>query len=126
MNVVREHREDLTSLIRVTVGEADYAQEVDKILRDYKRKANIPGFRRGMVPMSIINRMYRKGVVAEQAYKCASNGCFEYLDKEKIEYVGDVLPSDEDEISEEDIYRVDDEPTKNDAPDDNGSDENKN
>ena len=40
MNVVREHREDLTSLIRVTVGEADYAQEVDKILRDYKRKAN--------------------------------------------------------------------------------------
>lgn len=95
MNVVREHREDLTSLIRVTVGEADYAQEVDKILRDYKRKANIPGFRRGMVPMSIINRMYRKGVVAEQAYKCASNGCFEYLDKEKIEYVGDVLPSDE-------------------------------
>ncbi len=95
MNIVREHHEDLTSLIRVTVSEADYSEAVDKTLRDYKRKANIPGFRPGMVPMGIINKMYRKGVVAEQAYKLASNSCFEYLDKEKIEYVGDVLPSDE-------------------------------
>lgn len=95
MNIIREHHEDLTSLIRVTVSEADYSEAVDKTLRDYKRKANIPGFRPGMVPMGIINKMYRKGVVAEQAYKLASNSCFEYLDKEKIEYVGDVLPSDE-------------------------------
>ncbi len=95
MNIVREHHEDLTSLIRVTVSEADYSEAVDKTLRDYKRKANIPGFRPGMVPMGIINKMYRKGVVAEQAYKLASNSCFEYIDKEKIEYVGDVLPSDE-------------------------------
>lgn len=95
MNIVREHHEDLTSLIRVTVSQSDYAEAVDQTLRSYKRKANIPGFRPGMVPMGIINKMYRKGVVAEQAYKLASNSCFEYLDKEKIEYVGDVLPSDE-------------------------------
>ena len=51
MNIVREQRGENNSLIRVTVGEADYGQEVEKSLREYKRKANIPGFRPGMVPM---------------------------------------------------------------------------
>ena len=63
MNIVRENLEDLTTLLKVTVGEADYNEAVDKSLRTYRRKANIPGFRPGMVPMSIINKMYRKGVV---------------------------------------------------------------
>ena len=57
MNIVRENLEDLTTLLKVTVGEADYNEAVDKSLRTYRRKANIPGFRPGMVPMSIINKM---------------------------------------------------------------------
>ena len=80
---------------RVTVAASEDEEQVEKTLRDYKRKANVPGFRPGMVPMGLINKMYRKGVVAEQAYKLASNGCFEYLEKEKIDFVGDVLPSDD-------------------------------
>ena len=94
MNIVREQRGENNSLIRVTVGEADYGQEVEKSLREYKRKANIPGFRPGMVPMSIINKMYRKGVVAEEAYRAASKGCFDYIEKEKLTLVGDMIPSD--------------------------------
>ena len=54
MNIVREQREENNSLIRVTVGESDYGQEVEKALREYKRKANIPGFRPGMVPMEFV------------------------------------------------------------------------
>ena len=95
MNITRENREGQVSVIKVTVGEADYKEAVDKKLREYRRKANVPGFRPGMVPMSLINKMYRKGVVAETAYKTASDAVFEYIDKEKIDYVGDVLPSDE-------------------------------
>ncbi len=95
MNIVREQREQNTSLIKVTVGEQDYAQEVDKALREYKRKANIPGFRPGMVPMGIIRKMYGKGVLAEQSYRKASNAVFEYLQKENIDYLGDVIPSEE-------------------------------
>lgn len=95
MNVVRENREGQTALLKVTVAEADYAPAVDKTLREYKRKANVPGFRPGMVPMGIVNKMYRKGVVAEESYKKASDACFEYIEKEKIQYVGDVIPSDE-------------------------------
>ncbi|MBQ6604860.1 MAG: trigger factor [Tidjanibacter sp.] len=95
MKIVRENRENQTALIKVTVEQADYAADVEKKLRDYKRKAQMPGFRPGMVPMSLINKMYRKGVVAETAYKLASDSCFDYIEKENIDYMGDVLPSDE-------------------------------
>ncbi len=47
-----------------------------------------------MVPMGIINKMYRKGVVAEEAYRTASKGCFDYIEKEKLTLVGDMIPSD--------------------------------
>ena len=95
MNIVREQREQNTSLVKVTVGEQDYGEAVEKSLRDYKRKANIPGFRPGMVPMGLVKKMYGKGVLAEQSYRLASNAVFEYLRKEKIDYLGDVIPSDE-------------------------------
>ena len=95
MKIVREQREQNNSLIKVTVGEKDYGEAVEKSLREYKRKANIPGFRPGMVPMGLIRKMYGKGVLAEQSYRTASDAVFEYLHKEKIDYVGDVIPSDE-------------------------------
>ncbi|MEE1099837.1 MAG: trigger factor [Alistipes sp.] len=95
MNIVKEQREQNTLLLKVTVGEQDYGEAVEKALRDYKRKANIPGFRPGMVPMGIIRKMYGKGMVAEQSYRTASNAVFEYLQKENIDYVGDVIPSEE-------------------------------
>ena len=94
MNIVRENLEDLTTLLKVTVGEADYNEAVDKALRTYKRKANIPGFRPGMVPMGIINKMYRKGVVAEESYRAASKTCIDYIEKEKLTLVGDMIPSE--------------------------------
>lgn len=95
MNIVREDKKNGTSLLKVIVAEADYNEAVEKALREYKRKANIPGFRPGMVPMGIVNKMYRKGVVAEEAYRTASKACFDYVEKENINYVGDMLPSDE-------------------------------
>ena len=95
MKIVREQRDGRVSLLRATVGESDYAETVEKALRDYRRKASIPGFRPGMVPMGIIRKMYGKGIVAEQSYRMASESVFQYLQKEKIDYVGDVIPSDE-------------------------------
>lgn len=94
MNVVREKGDQNISLLRVSVVEADYAAAVEKALRDYKKKANIPGFRPGMVPMGVVKKMFGNGVVAEQSYHAASNGLFKYLQEEKIDYVGDVIPSE--------------------------------
>ena len=65
MNIVRENLEDGTTLLKATVGEADYNEAVDKALRTYKRKANIPGFRPGMVPMGIVKKMYGKELANE-------------------------------------------------------------
>ena len=95
MNITRENREQGTSLLKVVVDTNDYGEAVDKQLREMKRKANIPGFRPGMVPMGIVKKMYSKGILAEQSYRTASNAVFEYLQKEKIDYLGDVIPSDE-------------------------------
>ena len=95
MNITREQRDGGISVLKVVVGEADYAQAVESQLKEYKRKANIPGFRPGMVPMGIVKKMYGKHVVAEQSYHLASNSVFEYLQKEGIDYVGDVIPSEE-------------------------------
>ena len=95
MNITRDQREGGVSILCVTVGEADYAADVEKELRNYRRKANIPGVRPGMVPMGIVKKMYGKGVLAEQSYRKASNAVFEYLQKEGIDYLGDVIPSEE-------------------------------
>lgn len=95
MKIVKEQRDGGCSLVRVTVAEADYGETVEKELRTYRRKANIPGFRPGMVPMGIVKKMYGKSVLAEQSYRTASNAVFEYLQKEKIDYLGDIIPSEE-------------------------------
>lgn len=94
MNVVKENLENQTALLRVTVGEADYKEQVDKQLKDYKRKANVPGFRPGMVPMGVINKMYRKSVLADSAYRKATDAAFEYIKENNIETVGDLMPSE--------------------------------
>ncbi len=95
MNIVREQREELNSLIKITVAQSDYAEAVDKSLREYKRKANVPGFRPGMVPMGVIKKMFGKGVVAEQSYRAASTAAYDYLKSEGIDYLGDIIPSEE-------------------------------
>ena len=96
MEITREQRAaEHVSVLTVKVGEQDYGEAVEKTLRNYRRKANIPGFRPGMVPMGIVKKMYGKSAVAEESYRTASNAVFEYLQNEKIDYVGDVIPSDE-------------------------------
>ena len=106
MNIVREQREQSCSIIKVVVDEKDYGEAVEKSLREYRRKANIPGFRPGMVPMGIVKKMYGKGVLAEQSYRTASNAVFEYLQKENIDYLGDVIPSEENGKEFEFVFEI--------------------
>jgi FKBP-type peptidyl-prolyl cis-trans isomerase (trigger factor) len=95
MNLTTQERPDGVMVLKATVAEADYAPEVEKSLREMRRKANVPGFRPGMVPMGMINKMYRRGVVAEQAYRKANDAVFKYLEENKVSIMGDVMPSDE-------------------------------
>ena len=72
MNIVKEELQNQAMLLKITVTEADYGEAVNKTLKDYRKKANVPGFRPGMVTMGIINKMYKKGVTAEESYREAS------------------------------------------------------
>lgn len=94
MNIVKQENQDLTVLVKVTVQEADYNEQVEKTLKEYRRKANIPGFRPGKVPASIVNKLYRKGVVAEAAYRKATDSVYEYVKENNIDFVGDILPAE--------------------------------
>ena len=94
MNIVRENIDELSALIRVTVNTEDYGKAVDAALHNYKKKANIPGFRPGMVPMSIVRKMFGKSVVAEESYRAATQLCFNYIKENNINAIGDVLPSE--------------------------------
>lgn len=95
MKITKVEKEQGAALLKIVINEKDYGETVEKTLREYRRKANIPGFRQGMVPMGVIKKMYGKGIVAEESYRMASKAAFDYLQKEKIDYVGDVIPADE-------------------------------
>lgn len=94
MIIAKENLEKQVELIKVTVETADYATTVENALKNYKKKANIPGFRPGMVPMGVIKKMYYKGVLAEETYRIASAECYKYLQDNKIEFLGDPMPAE--------------------------------
>lgn len=95
MNILRENHEDQTVTLKVTVEEADYSANVEKALKAHRRKASVPGFRPGMVPMTMINKMYRKGETAEHTYRAATDAAFEYIKEQKLDLMGDLMPADE-------------------------------
>lgn len=95
MNITRENLSDLDLLIKVEIGESDYAEEVKKQLKSYKSKVVVPGFRKGMAPMSMIERMYKSAIVAETVQDKVFSSLYKYLDEEKLDILGSPLSNDE-------------------------------
>lgn len=94
MNITRESLESQVELIKVTVALEDYSESVEKKLKDYKKKSQIPGYRPGMVPMGVIKKMYGKGVTAEEAHRVAVTNIYKFIQENNIETVGEPMPSD--------------------------------
>lgn len=95
MNITRENLGDLDLLIKVEIVENDYAEKVNKQLKDYQKKATVPGFRKGMAPMGLIQRMYKSAVVADQVQELLGESLYKYLDDEKLDIIGSPLSNDE-------------------------------
>lgn len=91
MNITRENVDNLNALLTVTVEKSDYEEQVDKVLRDYRRNANIKGFRQGNAPMGMIRRMYYVPVLADEVNKLVSQSLYDYLGKEEIRILGEPL-----------------------------------
>jgi trigger factor len=97
MNITKENVDKLNALLTVTIEKSDYVESVDKVLKDYRRNANIKGFRQGNAPMGMIKRMYYVPVLAEEVNKLVSESLFEYLEKEEIKILGEPLAKKDDE-----------------------------
>ena len=69
MNVSFQNVDKVSALLTVNIEKADYQENVDKVLKKYRQQANVPGFRKGMVPMSLIKKQFGKAVMAEEVDK---------------------------------------------------------
>ena len=92
MNITQQPKEALTSIIKIELEPSDYQENVDKVLKDYQKKANIPGFRPGKVPVGMIKKMYGKGIIAEESYKLVEQSLNSYIEDNNIETVGYPMP----------------------------------
>lgn len=95
MNIIKESTGDLTATLTIEIQESDYIDNVNKILKDYQRKATIPGFRPGNVPMSLVKKKYGSTLVIDEVNKIVSESLEKYLIDEKIEILGNPLPNSE-------------------------------
>lgn len=91
MNITKENVDKLNAVLTVEVEKADYEESVNKVLREYRRNANIKGFRQGNAPMGMIRRMYYVPVLVDEVNKLVSESLFEYLKMEEIRFLGEPL-----------------------------------
>lgn len=93
-SITRENINTLHDKISVVVEKNDYQQSFDKALKEYSKKANIPGFRKGMVPSGLIKKMYGKSLFADEVLKAADKGIVDYVQAEKLDVFGQPIPID--------------------------------
>ena len=94
MEISKKELNALHAVLTVTVSQNDYQEKVDTLLKDYRKRAAIPGFRKGQVPMSLIKKQYEQGVKAEEVNKLLQNAISDYIQKEKLDLLGNVLPKE--------------------------------
>jgi len=95
MNLTRESTGELTATIRLEITPEDYTEQVNKVIRDYQKKANIPGFRPGHVPSGLIRKIYGKSVLAEEVNKLISDSLTNYIKEQNLDLLGNPIPSQE-------------------------------
>ena len=93
MNITLNKIDPVNATVTVDVAKEDYTNEVEKNIKDLRRNAVIPGFRKGMVPLSRIQQMYGKSVLVEEVNKLVVNKLFAYIKEEKLNVLGEPLPS---------------------------------
>ncbi len=98
MNITRENKDALNAVVKIDIEKSDYADKVEKILTDYKKSANIPGFRKGQVPMGLIKKQYGKAVLVDEVNKLLQESLGKYLNDEKLDVLGNPLPKAQDNI----------------------------
>ena len=92
MNVTRKDVDALNAVITVDINQDDVAYKVEQVLNDYRKRADIPGFRKGNVPMGVIKKQYGRAVMVDEVNKMLQSSLNDFLNEEKISILGNPLP----------------------------------
>lgn len=96
MNITNEAIDNLNAVVTVKLDESDYQSRVEDVLKDYRKKANIKGFRPGKVPMGMIRKMYYRPVLVDEINRMVSDELMSYIREEKLQILGEPMPHDGD------------------------------
>ena len=97
MNITFEAPDKINGLMTITLEKEDYQKEVEKTLKDYRKRANVPGFRPGQTPMGLIKRQYGTAVKVDVVNKMLGEKLYEYVRENKIQMLGEPLASEQQE-----------------------------
>src|SRR5690554_6757320 len=92
MNITRNNVNALNAIITIEVAKDDFAENVENVLKDYRKNANVPGFRKGQVPASLIKKQYGQAIMFDEVNKLLQENLNNYLNEEKIDILGNPLP----------------------------------
>ncbi len=109
MKIERKDIDEVSMTLTMEVEKADYQDKVEKTLRDYRKKVNMPGFRPGMVPLSYVKKLYGPSAQAEELNRTISDSLLKYIQDNKLKVLGDPLPS---ETEKADVDLNSDKPAK--------------
>lgn len=94
MNITKTQSDDLNAVIKIQLGKEDYAERVEKVLKDYQKKVVIDGFRKGKTPMGIVKKMYGKAVLVEEINKVIGEALTNYIQDNHLQLLGEPLPNE--------------------------------
>ena len=95
MNIQFECADKVNGLMTITIEKADYQEAVEKKLKDYRKKAQVPGFRPGMVPMGLIKKQYGTAIKVDEVNRVLGDKLYAYIRENKIQMLGEPLPNEE-------------------------------
>lgn len=99
MDITREHIDELNAIVKVAITKDDYGDKVEEVLNSYRKNANIPGFRKGHVPMGLVKKQYGKAVLVDEVNKLLQDALNKYLTEEKLDVLGNPLPKTQDNLN---------------------------
>ena len=100
MNISQEKIDNLNTVVKININPEDYQPRVEKAMKDHAKKAKLPGFRPGMVPVGHIKKMYGKSILVDEINNMLSDTLNKYLEDEKLEVLGQPLPKRADDEKE--------------------------
>ena len=99
MNITKESIDALNAVVKIEISQADYQEKVAEVLKDYSKKANIPGFRKGHVPFGMVKKQYGKSIMIDEVNKLIQDSLNKFLVEEKLDILGNPIPKMKEDFS---------------------------